>query len=258
MHIQSVLDQLRALRMATMAEALTAHIRDGNSRDLSHEEFVALLVEEEFNARQNRKLSRMISRAGFKPEQASMENVIMNPTRGFQKRDLAAFATDAWIVATQNIVLTGPTGCGKTYLAEAIGYRACILGYPAIKIRYPRLFEEVHAAKGTGAYLRYLNKLAKTKVLIIDDFLMQPIEIADANALLEIIEEKDQTGSLILTTQFPIDKWHQRLPDPTLADAICDRIVHGAIKLHLDGESMRKEQRNPRQSDRGKEKTTLS
>jgi DNA replication protein DnaC len=241
MHLQSVIEQLKSLRMATMAQSLQTRIANNDHRDLSHEEFVALLVEDEYNTRKNRKLSRMISSANFKPEQASLENVIYNQARGFVKKDLMPLTTATWITNAQNMIIVGPTGSGKTYLAEAIGLQACVLGFPVIKIRYPLLFEEIHAAKGTGLYLRYLKKLTRTKVLILDDFLMQPIENADAGPLLDIIEEKEQTGSVIVTTQFPIDKWHLKLPDPTVADAICDRLTHGAFKFNLNGESMRKE-----------------
>jgi DNA replication protein len=241
MHIENVIEQLQSMRLSTMAESFKTRLSAGNNRDLSPEEFFGLLVEDEYNARKNRKLSRMIGRANFKPEQACIENITYGPTRGFMKKDILSFTTATWINNAQNLIITGSTGCGKTYLAEAIGLQVCIMGFSVIKIRYPILFEEIHAAKGTGMYLRYLKKLAKTKVLILDDFLMQPIDTIDCGPLLDVIEEKEQTGSIIITTQFPIDKWHLKLPDPTVADAICDRLTHGAIKLNLKGDSMRKE-----------------
>jgi DNA replication protein DnaC len=241
MHIENVLDQLKSMRLSTMAESLQSRLAGGNNRDLAPEEFFALLVEDEYNARKNRRLSRMISHANFKPEQASIENVIYNQARGFMKKDIMPLTTATWINNAQNVIITGSTGCGKTYLAEAVGLQICIMGFSVIKIRYPILFEEIHAAKGTGMYLRYLKKLAKNKVIILDDFLMTPIEINDCGPLLDVIEEKEQAGSIIITTQFPVDKWHLKLPDPTVADAICDRLTHGAIKLNLKGDSMRKE-----------------
>jgi DNA replication protein DnaC len=241
MHIENVFEQLKAMRLSTMADSLRSRLAGGNNRELAPEEFFALLVEDEFNARQNRKLSRMITRANFKPEQACIENITYSPSRGLAKKDIMALTTTTWINNAQNILLTGPTGSGKTYIAEAIGLQVCIMGFCVAKIRYPILFEEIHAAKGTGLYLRYLKKLARIKVLILDDFLMQPIEVSDSGPLLDIIEEKEQTGSIIITTQFPVDKWHLKLPDPTVADAICDRLTHGSIKFNLEGGSMRKE-----------------
>jgi len=250
MHIQNVYDQLKSMHLSTMAGSLQTRLADGNNRDLTHEEFFSLLVEDEYNARKSRILARMIGSANFKPEQASLSNIIYDTSRGFQKKDITSLTTATWITSAQNLIITGPTGSGKTYLAEAIGMQACIMGFPVVKIRYPLLFEEIHAAKGTGMYLRYLKKLAKIKVLILDDFLMQPIENVDCGSLLDIIVEKDQTGSIVITTQFPADKWHLKLPDPTVADAICDRLTHGSIKLNVKGESMRKEKKNPAQSDR--------
>ena len=243
MHTENVIEQLKSMRLSAMAESLQGRLSGGNIRDLAPEEFFALLVEDEYNARKNRKLSRVISHANFKPERASIEDIIYNQSRGFMKKDIMPLTTATWINNAQNLIITGPTGSGKTYLAEAVGLQACIMGFSVIKIRYPLLFEEIHAAKGTGTYLRYLKKLAKTKVIILDDFLMQPIETNECGPLLDVIEEKEQTGSLIITTQFSIDKWHLKLPDPTVADAICDRLTHGAIKFNLDGvdgDSMRK------------------
>jgi DNA replication protein DnaC len=241
MHIENVLDQLKSMRLSVMAESLQSRLAGGNNRDLAPEEFFALLVEDEYNARKNRRLSRMIGHANFKPEQATIENVVYNQARGFMKKDIMPLTTATWINNAQNVIITGSTGCGKTYLAEAVGLQICIMGFSVIKIRYPILFEEIHAAKGTGMYLRYLKKLAKNKVIILDDFLMTPIEINDCGPLLDVIEEKEQAGSIIITTQFPVDKWHLKLPDPTVADAICDRLTHGSIKLNLKGDSMRKD-----------------
>ena len=240
MHIEKVIEQLQSMRLSNMADSFKSRLSAGNNRDLSPEEFFGLLVEDEYNARKNRRLSRMIGRANFKPEQACIENITYSQIRGFMKKDIMPLTTATWINNAQNLILTGPTGCGKTYLAEAVGLQVCILGFSVIKIRYPMLFEEIHAAKGTGMYLRYLKKLSRIKVLILDDFLMQPIEHNDGGPLLDVIEEKEQTGSIIITTQFPIDKWHLKLPDPTVADAICDRLTHNAIKFHLEGDSMRK------------------
>lgn len=242
MHKEQVISQLCEMRLSAMADAFQRRIEVGEARSLSPEEFFALLVEDEYNERQNRKMVRMIGRANFKPEQACIENLDYAPSRSLQKADVAKFTSDSWIKNSETIIITGPTGCGKTYLAEAFGLQACKLGYAAQKIRYPILFEEIRSAKGTGTYLRLLKKVSKIPVLIIDDFLMSKAEIVEIQSLLEIVEQRSQYCALIITTQFPIDKWYSQFGDPTLADALCDRLVHNAFKFNLKGESMRKKQ----------------
>ena len=224
-----------------MADSFNTRLGNGDAADLPPEDFFAMLVDDEFASRKRRQLERMIGRANFKPDQATIENLIYDVGRGFEKRDIMQFTGTEWIENKRNLILTGPTGCGKSYLAEAVGYRACTMGYPVMKIRYTILFEEIHAAKGTGQYLKYLTKLAKVRVLIIDDFLMHTVDPVDAESLMDILDEKEQTGSVVVTSQYPIDSWHNRLPDPTVADAICDRLVHNAAKFALKGESKRKD-----------------
>jgi len=240
MHKEQVIAQLYEMHLSAMANAFQTRIDNGDARALSPEDFFALLVEDEYSERKHRKLNRMISRANFKPEQACIENLDYSPPRGLQKEEVLKFSTDSWVKNAETIIITGSTGCGKTYLAEALGLHACKLGYATQKIRYPILFEEIRSARGTGTYLRFLKKIAKISILIIDDFLMSPIAAQEIQFLLEIVEQRSQTSALIITTQFPIDKWYSQLSDPTLADALCDRLVHNAYKFNLKGESMRK------------------
>lgn len=240
MHKEQVMQQLSDMHLSAMANSFIKRLENGDARSVSPEEFFALLVEDEYVERKNRKLSRMIGRANFKPEKACIENLDYSQSRCLQKEDVAKFTTDSWIKNAETIIITGPTGCGKTYLAEALGLHACKLGYGTQKIRYPLLFEELHAAKGTGTYLRFLKKVSKIPVLILDDFLMSSVVATDLQNLLEIIEQRSQCGALIITTQFPVDKWYTQLNDPTLADALCDRLVHNAFKFNLKGDSMRK------------------
>lgn len=242
MHLETVLTQMRHMRLSAMADSLQHRLANGDHKDLSHEEFISLLVNDEHSARHNRKLTRMIGRANFKPEQACIENIRFDQARGFKKMDMMQFTSATWINNCQNIVFTGPTGCGKTYMAEAIGLQAIKMGFPAVKKRFRILFEEIHEAKGTGMYLKYLKKLENIKVLIIDDFVMSDIDTEDLNDLMDIIELREQIAPIIITTQYATDKWHLKLPDPTIADAICDRIVHSAFQFNLEGGSMRKSQ----------------
>ncbi len=245
MNIEKTYEQLKEMNLSRMAEALKDRFNNGDHIDLSHEQFIALLVEDEHVARKQRRLQRMIAQARFKPELPSLEDIVYNSARGFDKKNIMQFSTLQWIENAHNIIFTGPTGSGKSFLAQAIAFQACRLGVPALNIRYNILFEEINAARGTGMYLKYLKKISKVKVLIIDDFLMYDTSTMELSALMDIIEEKQQLGSIIITTQYPVAHWHKKMPDPTIGDAICDRLVHTAYKFNLKGESMRKKQKNP-------------
>ncbi|MHB8997883.1 MAG: IS21-like element helper ATPase IstB [Armatimonadota bacterium] len=241
MHLETTLSQLREMRLSVMADALQRRLEHGDQQGLSGEEFAALLIEDEYCARQQRKLARLIGQANFKPEGACLANVRYAATRGVEKRDLMAFTTPAWIQGAHNLILTGATGTGKTYLAEAIGLQACQLGYSVRKLRYKTLFEELNAAHGTGLFLKALKRLQLTRVLILDDFLMTPATPDDLANLLEIIEDRSQLGPLVITTQYPPSAWHALMPDPTMADAICDRLIHTSTLFTLQGDSQRKQ-----------------
>lgn len=240
MHLETTLSQLRDMHLSVMADALQRRLEHGDQQGLSGEEFAALLIEDEYCARQQRKLNRLIAQANFKPEGACLQNVRYAAARGVEKRDLMAFTTPAWIQGAHNLILTGATGTGKTYLAEAIGLQACQLGYSVRKVRYKTLFEELNAARGTGQFLKALKRLQLTRVLILDDFLMTPTTADDQANLLEIIEDRSQLGPLVITTQYPPAAWHQLIPDPTIADAICDRLIHTSTIFALKGDSQRK------------------
>jgi DNA replication protein DnaC len=240
MHLETTLTQLRGMKLSVMADALHRRLAQGEQHSLAPDDFFALLVDEEFTARIHRRVQRLLAVAEFKPEHACLENVLMSPARGLDKLTLARFTTDAWITQALNVVITGATGVGKTYLAEAIGSQACRGGHAVRKIRYKHFFEEVNAARGTGCVLKYLRKLQQTPVLILDDFLMAAVPVDDLTNLLEVMEERHQIGSLIVTTQYPLTEWHRLIPDPTLADAICDRLAHTSVLIRLQGESLRK------------------
>lgn len=240
MHLEQTLHQLRQMRLSYMARSLEERLKNGDNRDLSHEEFIALLVEDEFSARKNRKLARVLGRANFKANQACIENIKYSTARNLGKSDISPFTGETWIANAQNLIFTGATGTGKTYIAEAIGRRACVLGHQAVKVRYSRLFEELHEARGTGMYAKYLDKLNKINVLILDDFASCDVSKKDMGDLVDIIEDRDQQWPVIITSQYSVNKWHQRFPDPTLADAVCDRLIHGSAKINLKGDSIRK------------------
>lgn len=240
MHTEQTTSKLRSMRLSVMATSLQERIKRGDHKGLSPEEFLGLLVDDEYSARKNRILSRMIGRANFKPEGACIENINYTAKRGFTKSDIMTFTTDTWIKNAQNVVLCGPTGIGKTYLAEAIALQACIMGYTSTRIRYKMLFEEIKRAKGTGQYLKYISKLDKIKVLVIDDFVMGSINNTEVSELMEVLEDRSQKNPTLVTTQYPIGEWHSQLPEATFADAICDRFKRVSIVINLEGESMRK------------------
>jgi DNA replication protein DnaC len=243
MNSDTVYQQLREMKLSHMAAQLQQRLANGDNRDLSHEQFIAMLVEDEYLHRRQNRLNRMIARAGFKPEQPAVEHITYGGSRGLQKQDFAVFSSPRWIDDAHNVIFTGPTGCGKSFLAQALALQACRMGYPSRYIRYTMLCEEINAARGTGLYLKFLKKMAKTKILIIDDFVMQEVAAHDLSSIMDVIEEKQQTGSIIITTQYPIAKWHHRMPDPTVADAICDRLTANAYIFNLKGgdTSMRKQ-----------------
>jgi DNA replication protein DnaC len=250
MHIEQTLSQLRTLRLSHMARSMEERIQKGEHKQLTCDEFLGLLVEEEYHARKNRKLSRLIGRANFKSEGACLENVKYRPERGFLKGDLNSFRSPAWVDAHRNVLLIGPTGAGKTYIAEAIALEACKMGYSANKVSYKRLLEEMRNARGTGQYLKYLDRLAACQVLLLDDFGIGTITVEECADLMDVLEERVQKSSTLVTSQYPVELWHTRIPDPTVADAICDRLLGGAIVLNLKGESLRREEEIVDQNDR--------
>lgn len=240
MMLEQTLSKMSRMRLSTMAASLEQRLKRGDHTDLSAEEFIGLLVDDEYTARQNRRLARVIGKANFKPERASIEDIKYAPARGFQKKDIMQFTTTTWLDNAQNVILIGPTGVGKTYLAEAIALHACKMGYSAWKIRFKRLFDQIRECKGTGQYIKFTEKLIKTNVLLIDDFLMDPVTENELGELMDILEDRTQNASTIITSQYSVKKWHSLMPNPTVADAICDRVSNAAILFNVKGDSMRK------------------
>jgi len=240
MLLEQTISKMRSLRLKSMAESLEKRLDRGDHRDLSAQEFIGLLIDDEYTARENRKLSKSLGRAKFGPTNACMEDIKYTSSRNLIKSDILEFTKPQWIENGKNIIFTGPTGTGKTYLSEAIGRQACYMGFTCQKKRYKNLFEEIKMARGIGQYLKYMEKLERIQVLIIDDFLMQEISDYEATDLLEIIEARNGSLNTIVTTQFPVSKWHEKLKNYTIADAICDRLVNSSEIYNLKGESLRK------------------
>jgi DNA replication protein DnaC len=240
MLLEQTLAKMGTMRLSTMATSLERRLKQGHQNDVSAEEFIGMLVDDEYTARQNRKLSRTISKANFKPEQACIENVKYAPARGFLKKDIMQFTSETWLTNAQNVIFVGPTGVGKSYLAEAIALQACKMGYTAWKVRFKRLFDEIREYKGTGQYLKFVGRIRQTSVIILDDFLMDPVSEQELSDLMDILEDRAQHTATIITTQYPVKKWHTVMPNPTVADAVCDRLTNAAIIFNLKGDGMRK------------------
>lgn len=242
MLIEQTIQKMRSIRLSAMATSFESRIASGEYRDLSPDEFVGLLVEDELSERTSRKFKRMINKANLKPEQASLENLRFSPKRNLLKKDVSEFYNDNWISRAQNIIITGATGTGKTYLAEALIYQACKHAYSGQKKVYPVFLEEIKVERLVGKWLKYLKTLNKIKVLVIDDFLVSKTTIQDAAEVLTILEERVTKHPTIITSQYPKENWHERIKDSTLADAICDRLLVNSIHIDLKGESQRKKQ----------------
>ena len=240
MLLEQTLQTLNALRLPGMATAFAEQQTNAAAMSLSFDERFALLVDREHIWRENRRVSRLLREAKLKSSQACMEDVQYSAGRKLDKSLIAQLASCQWIHAHQNLILTGATGCGKTWLACALGNAACRQGLSVAYVRTPRLFEELRIAHGDGSFGRRLSALAKTDLLILDDWGLAPLDQSGRNDLLEVLDDRVGTRSTVITSQLPVERWHAYLNDPTLADAILDRMLHSAHKLSLTGESLRK------------------
>jgi DNA replication protein DnaC len=240
MLIQPTLDKLNALKLNGMAIALSDQMTHAAAQGLAFEERLALLLDRESLYRENRRMTRLEQLAQFK-QRAALEDLNYRDRTGLDRSQIAALAACDWIRANQNVLIHGATGSGKSFLACALGHQACRNGLSALYVRAPRLFEELTLCHADGSFHKRLAAIAKISVLIIDDFAIAPIGPRERNDLLELIDDRVGTKSCIVTSQLPIPDWHDYIGDPTLADAILDRILHRSHRIHLETkESIRK------------------
>ncbi len=239
MNDKRTIEMLNALKLYGMARGLAARLAGAAQADLTHAEFVGLLVQDEKTDRDNRRLKRLLRKARLKQE-ASMENIDYRHQRGLHKQVMLELGDPGWIEAGRNVIMTGPTGVGKSYIACALGNMAARAGYPVLYMRASRLFESLAAARADGSHLRLMQKYGKARLLIVDDFLITPLGDAARADFLEVIEDRCGSGATVVTSQCPAREWHPNIGDPTIADAVCDRLLHHAYKIELRGESMRK------------------
>lgn len=230
---------LNSMKLFGMAQSLPQRLADPKQAELSHAEFAALLAQDEKMHRDNRRLARLLKNAKLK-QQAAVEDIDYRHPRGLVRQAMMELANGAWMAAGRNVLITGPTGVGKSYIACALGNLAARAGHPVLYARAPRLFESLHQARGDGSHLKALTRIGKIQVLIIDDFLITPLAVAERKDFLEIIEDRYGAAATVITSQCPLKDWHEAIGDPTLADAICDRLMHNAYKFELRGESIRK------------------
>ena len=233
------LDKLHTLKFNGMATALSEQMASSGIDDLNFDERLGLLVDREITVREDRRLKNRLRQARLK-QQACMEDIDYRHPRGLDKTLMMALQDCQWVRKSLNILLTGPTGVGKTWIACAIAHKACLSGYTALYYRLSRLLESLPLAKGDGSYAKVMTKLAKAQVLVLDDWGLTTLKAEQRRDLLEILEDRHGSRATIVTSQLPIDKWHDIIGDPTLADAILDRLVHNAYKIKFKGESMRK------------------
>ena len=237
------LQALRRLKLQGMAEAYEQQLAQPSANDLSFDERFSMLVGFESTARENRKLSRSTRLAKFRV-QACLEDIDYHAHRGLQKAQVASLGSCEWILKHQNLCLTGPTGTGKTFLACALGLQACRQSLAVRYFRLPRLFEALRVAHGDGSYPRLMTSLAKADLLILDDWGLQKPAANERTDLLELLEDRYGNRATCVTSQLPVKNWYDHLGDPTLADAILDRLIHNAHKIQLAGDSMRKKNQN--------------
>ncbi len=235
-------EKLHALKFFGMAIALAEQLDSTEIEALSFEERLGLLVDREATYRDDRRMTSRLRRAKLR-HNACLEDVDYRHRRGLDKGLVTSLATCRWLKEHLNVLITGPTGVGKTWLACALAHQACREGHSALYLRLPRLLTELDISRGDGRYPKLMASLAKTDVLILDDWGLTPLSATHRRDLLEVIEERHTRRSTLATSQLPVAKWHDFIGDPTLADAILDRLVHSAYKFTLKGESMRKRRR---------------
>jgi DNA replication protein DnaC len=232
---------LNSMKLFGMARGLAERLAGPSHAELSHAEFVGLLVQDEKTYRDNLRLARLLKKAKLRQE-AALEDIDYGAARGLSKQVLLDLYNPQWIEAHRTVLISGPAGIGKSFIACALGNAAARSGYSVLYLRAPRLFETLQQSRGDGSHLKTLARLARVQLLIIDDFLLTPLSETERKDMLEVVEDRYQAGATIITSQCPTSDWHPNIGDPTLADAICDRLLHNAYKIELKGESMRKKQ----------------
>jgi len=239
MLMEQTFEDLRAFNLKGMVEALSRQLEQPKSYELSFEERLSFLVDAEKIYRTDKRLQKLLQLARLR-HKACVEDIDYSPGRCITKEQIAPLLSCQWIKDSLNVLITGATGTGKSWVGCALGQQACRQGISVLYMRFSLLLEKIRLSRVEGTYIKFLKSLSKVDLLILDDWLLEPIEPKDQHSLLEIVEDRYENNALLITTQIPIQNWHAMIGDPTLADAILDRILSKSIKLELKGESMRK------------------
>lgn len=235
----ATIEKMKEMKFYGMQKAFELSMETSMAKDFTTDEFTAHLIDAEYDDRQTRKMKRLIHSARFRYG-AEIEQIHYPSSRGLDKNQLLRLADGNFIRKKENIIITGPTGVGKSYIASALGHQACIYGYKVLYYNTSKLFSMLKMCKADGTYIKQINRIEKHDLLILDDFGLHPVDEQSRLTLLEIIEDRHGKHSTIITSQIPVNKWYELLENKTIADAILDRIVHTAHRIELKGESMRK------------------
>ena len=235
----TTLDKMRKMKLLGMYRTFKTNLESEQGETYTPDEIIAQLVDAEWDDRQNRNIEHKIKNARFRYK-AALEDLHYHTDRNIDKNQVMRFADCDFIDKAESILITGSTGIGKSYIASALGYHACGMGYRVVYHNVPKLFSKLKMSKADGSYLKEIAKIERQHLLILDDFGIQPFDVQSRTALMEIIEDRHGKGALIVTSQIPINKWYDVIGEQTIADAILDRIIHNAHRLELKGESLRK------------------
>jgi DNA replication protein DnaC len=239
---ETTLTKMKQMKLYGMHSAFRTAIETGKTDDYTLDQFVSMLTDAEYDDKNNRKIARMIKNARFHYK-SSVEEIIYDESRNIDQNKILRLAECEFIDKLENILVTGSTGAGKSYIATAIGYQACIQGYKVMYFNTTKLFSKLKMAKADGSYLKDLAKMEKQHLIILDDFGLQPLDSQNRIALLEIIEDRHNKGSMIVTSQLPVEGWYEIIGEKTIADAILDRLIHQSHRIELSGESMRRKRK---------------
>ena len=234
------ISKLNEMHMGTMASGFAAQLADSQFQNLSFEERFSILVDAEWSSRKSNRLAKLIKKGGYSDSEAAIEDIDFNPGRKLDKAQILRLASCSYIKQAQNVIILGATGTGKTYLACAFGMAANRNFYEVKYMRLPDLLVEIAIARGSGTYREVMKKYRKVRLLILDEWLLYSLKESEVRDLLELIEARNKVSSTIFCSQFDVSEWHASLYDPTMADAICDRIVCNSHTVKIEGDSMRR------------------